>query len=31
MGFNGRKKVEKEFDERIVIENYLSAIYDAMN
>tara|TARA_B100001564_G_C20639263_1_gene671252 strand:- start:413 stop:1531 length:1119 start_codon:yes stop_codon:yes gene_type:complete len=31
MGLEGRKKVEKEFDEKIVIENYLSAIYDAMN
>lgn len=31
MGHRSRKKVEKEFDEKIVIENYLSAIYDAIN
>ena len=31
MGDKSRKKVEIEFDEKIVIENYLSAIYDAIN
>jgi hypothetical protein len=31
MGYRGREKVEIEFDEKIVIENYLSAIYDAIN
>lgn len=31
MGCKGREKVEIEFDEKIVIENYLSAIYDAIN
>ena len=31
MGHKGRQKVEIEFDEKIVIENYLSAIYDSIN
>ena len=26
MGLNGRKKMEKEFDEKIVILNYINAI-----
>jgi len=31
MGYKGREKVRIEFDEKIVIENYLSAIYDAIS
>ncbi len=27
MGLRGREKVESEFDEQIVIEKYISAIY----
>lgn len=30
MGLHGRKKVEREFDERIVIEKYLSAIEEVL-
>jgi len=31
MGHEARKKVEIEFDEKIVIDNYLSAIYDSVD
>jgi len=31
MGVNGRTKIVKEFDEKIVIEKYFSAIYDALS
>lgn len=31
MGLSGRKKIEKEFDERIVIEKYITTIYQIIN